>query len=275
MLADRLSVAWKQPVVVEARPGASGTIAAGVVARAAPDGYTLGLVASTHAVAPLLIPRLPFSVQRDFTPIAQVVSHPLILVVHPSSPARTVQELIALARQRRGELTMGTVGVGTSFHLAAAQLAVQAGVQFTYVPYNGASTAQTAIIRGEVDALFQNPLLAVPAVRDDGLRALGTSGTHRWRDLPDVPTIAEAGFPGYEAKVWYGFLGPASLPADLLARIADSIQAAMEIPEVQARLQASGFEPSYVGPAAFGRIIEEDFERWGHVIRAAGIQGVE
>jgi tripartite-type tricarboxylate transporter receptor subunit TctC len=274
-LADRLSIAWGQPVVVEARPGASGTLAAGAVARAAPDGYTLVLLASTHVQTPPLLPRLPFHAINDFTPIAQIAGYPLILVAHPRSPLTSVQDLVRRAREQPGEVTIATAGIGSSPHLSAAQLAMRAGIEFTYVQYPGTAGGQTAVLSGEVQAMFLNPVLAVPLVRDGRLRALATTDARRWRDLPDVPTIAEAGFPGYEAGVWYGVLAPADLPAELVDRIAASIQAAMSSPELQARLHAAGFETFFVGPAPFGEIMRRDLDRWAEVIRASGIRGAE
>jgi tripartite-type tricarboxylate transporter receptor subunit TctC len=274
-LADRLTLAWGQPVLVEARPGASGTLATGAIARAAPDGYTLVLAASTHAAAPSLLPRLPFDTLKDFTPVAQLVSHPLILVAHPRFRGQTLAELIAIARERPGEVTIGTAGIGTTFHLAAARLALRAGIEFTFVQYNGAASAHTAVLSGEVQTLFQNPLLAVPAVQDGRLRAIASGGLRRWRDLPNVPTIAESGFPDYEAGVWYGLLAPPNMPPELLDRIAGSVRLAMEAPELQTRLQTAGFETFFVGPAEFKALIEREHDLWAQVIRASGIRGVE
>jgi tripartite-type tricarboxylate transporter receptor subunit TctC len=274
-LGDKLAMTWSQPVVVEARPGASGTLAAGAVARAAPDGYNLVLLASTHVQTPPLLPRLPFHAVNDFTAIAQIASYPLILVVNPNSPARDVQGFIALARERPGEVTFATAGIGSSPHLSAAQLAVRSGVEFTYVQYPGTTGGQTAVMTGEVNAMFLNPLLAVPLIRDGRLRALGTTGVARHRDLPEAPPISDAGFPGYEASVWYGVLGPAGLPDEITSRVAESVRIAMDQPDLQARLRVAGFDTFFKGPAEFRTIMENDLARWAEIIRAARIRGAE
>jgi tripartite-type tricarboxylate transporter receptor subunit TctC len=272
-LGDKLSTAWGQPVVVEARPGASGTLAAGAVARSAPDGYNLVLLASTHVQTPPLLPRLPFHALNDFTPIAQIAGYPLILVVHEASPLRSVQDLIRTAREKPGEVTIATAGIGSSPHLSAAQLAVRAGVELTFVQYPGTAGGQTAVLTREVNAMFLNPILAVPMIREGKLRPLGVTGAERWRDLSDVPTIAETGFPGYEANVWYGVLGPAGMQPDLVASIAEQIRIAMSQPDLQARLHRAGFETFYKPPAEFRRIMEHDLARWAEIIREAGIRG--
>jgi tripartite-type tricarboxylate transporter receptor subunit TctC len=271
-VAERLFGLWRHPVVVESRPGASGSVAASVVARAAPDGHTLGLIPSTHAVTPSLIARLPYDALNDFTPIALIVYHPQILVVHPALTARSVTELVAYATAHPGEVTFGTTGVGSSPHLGGAMLGLAAGAEFTFVQYSGTSTANTALLVGEVKAMFLNPLLAVPAVRDGRLRALGTAGAARWRDLPDVPTVAEQSHPGFEAASWYGIMGPAGLPEPLVARLHADVQAAMRAPDLRARLTAAGFDLLDVGPAEFRRTIESDMARWAELIRKLGIR---
>ncbi|MBR0653184.1 tripartite tricarboxylate transporter substrate binding protein [Roseomonas terrae] len=276
VLADKLSIGWGgRPVVVEARPGASGTLAAGAVARSAPDGYTLVLLASTHVQTPTLLPRLPFHTVNDFTPLAQIASYPLLLVVNADFAARTLVEFVGRAREQPGGVTFATAGIGSSPHLSAAQLAVRAGVEFTYVQYPGTSNGQTAVMTGEVNAMFLNPLLALPMIRDGRFRVLGTTGAERWRDLPDVPTIAEAGFNGYEANVWYGVLGPAGLPPELVTEISSAIRGAMQQPDLQERLRVAGFNSFFVGPTAFRATMENDLTRWAEIIRRAGIRGAD
>jgi tripartite-type tricarboxylate transporter receptor subunit TctC len=272
---DKLSTAWGQPVVVEARPGASGTLAAGAVARSAPDGYNLVVLASTHVQTPPLLPRLPFHALNDFTPIAQIAAYPLILVVNPNSPAQTLQDLVRMARVRAGEVTIATAGIGSSPHLSAALLAVRAEVEFTFVQYPGTTGGQTAVMTGEVNGMFLNPILAVPLIRDGRLRGLAVTGATRWRDVPDVPTIAEAGYPGYDASVWYAVLGPAGMAPDITTRIAEQIRIAADQPDLQARLRAAGFDTFYKGPDELRAIMADELARWAEVIRAARIRGAD
>lgn len=275
LVGDKLSAAWGQPVVVESRPGASASIAAAHVARSAPDGYTLAVLAATHVQTPPLLPRLPYHALNDFTPIAQIAGYPLILVVTPSLPARTLAEFIAHAKAQPGAVTFATAGIGSSPHLSAAQLALRAGAEFTYVQYPGTAQGQTAVMTGEVQAMFLNPLLAVPILRDGRARALAASGVRRWRDLPEVPTVAEQGYPGYDAAVWYGVFGPAGLPPALVAKLEADILAAMRAPDLRARLETAGFYPLEVGAAAFRAIVESELARWAEVIRRTGIRGAE
>ncbi len=275
ILGDGLSATWGQPVVVESRPGASASIAAAFVARSAPDGHTLGLLAATHVQTPPLLPRLPYHALNDFTPVAQVAGYPLILVVHPSVPARTLAEFVAHARSHPSVVTFATAGIGSSPHLSAAQLALRSGAEFTYVQYSGTAQGQTAVLTGECKAMFLNPLLAVPIVRDGRARALASSGSRRWRDFPEVPTVAEQGHPGYDAEVWYGVFGPAGLPPELLSKLEADIIAAVRAPEVRARMTTTGFDALEVGAAEFRALVASELEKWAEIIRRTGIRGAE
>ncbi len=269
-LAEQLGRSWRQPVVVENRPGAGGNVGSDYVARQPPDGLTLVVAANTLVTAPALVQRLPFDPLRDFTPIALVAQHPHILVVHPSVPATTLAELIALARTR--PVSYGSGGVGAASHLSGELLAVSAGVELTHVPFAGTAPAQAAVLGGQVDAVFQNPILAVAAIRDGRLRALATTGPSRWRDLPDVPTIAELGYPGFEAFSWYGVLGPARLPSAIADRAESSILAALRVPETRTRLIGAGFDLPDLGAAAFRAVMARDLAKWAELIARAGIR---
>jgi tripartite-type tricarboxylate transporter receptor subunit TctC len=271
VLAERLAQLWRQPVVVENRPGAGGNVGAEYVARTPPDGHTLLVAANTLVTAPALVPRLPFDPLRDFTPIAQVASHPHILVVHPSVPAWTLAEFVALARAQ--PVSYGSGGVGASSHLSGALLAVMAGIELTHVPFGGTAPAQAAVLGGQVQAVFQNPILAVPAVRDGRLRALANTGASRWRDLAEVPTMAELGYPGFEAVSWYGVLGPAGLPAAAVERAEAAILATVRTPGTRDRLLTAGLDLPDRGAAEFRAVLEQDLAKWGDLVRRAGIRG--
>jgi tripartite-type tricarboxylate transporter receptor subunit TctC len=273
VLAERLQPAWGVPVVAEARPGANGTIAAAHVARAAPDGQTLLVAASVHVQAPLLMPRLSYDALRDFTPIAQIAYYPFVLVVQLEQvPARTLAEFLAHARAHPGRVTNATTGTGSSPHLAAAMLGAATGVEFTHVPFSGTAQGLTALLAGQVAASFLNPFLALQPVQTGRLRALAVTSRERWRDLPEVPTLAESGHPGYEAISWFGVVGPAGLPAPLVARLHADIAAAARAPELRARLAAAGFDMLEAGPKAFRATMEADAAKWAEVIRSLGIR---
>ena len=269
ILGDKLSEIWGKAVIVESRVGAVGTIAARDVARSAPDGYTLLLVASNHMQTPFLMRDLPYDPIKDFTPIREFADVPMILVVNPSLPVRTVAEYVSYALANK--VTMATSGTGGAPHLAAAQLAIRSGTDFLYVPYNGVAPGKIAVMSGEVNAMFLAPPLAVPSVLDGKLRALATSGTTRWRDLPSVPTVAESGYPKYEASVWIGVLGPAKMPPELVAKIDRDIRTAVQDPKVQGRLIGAGYDTLDAGPSRFMEILKEDYARWGNIISALKI----
>lgn len=272
VLADKLSPVWRQPVVVENRVGAGGNIAAENVARATGDAHVLLLATSAHVQTPPLIPRMPYDPLNDFTPLMRLAYYPLVLCVHPSVPARTLEEFVAHAKSRpAGEITMGSSGVGNTPHLTAALFGLEAGIEFTHVQYSGTATAQTALLSGEVRAMFQNPVLATQPAQAGLLRPLATTGLSRWRALPDVPTVAERGYRGFEAGSWFGMLAPAGIPAERAARLYADIRAAVTLPDVASRLTAAGFDLMDVGPEAFRASMREELAKWTRVVRDARI----
>jgi tripartite-type tricarboxylate transporter receptor subunit TctC len=196
----------------------------------------------------------------------------MVLLVPARSPAQDLPGFVAMAREARGGVSFGSGGIGNASHLAAALLASRAGFDWTHVPYGGAAPSQTALLGGQVQAIFQNPILSVPAVRDGRVRALAVTGAGRWRDLPDVPTAAEAGLPGFEAISWYGVLGPAGLPPPVAASLEEAFRAALRAPEVEARLLQAGLELHGDGGAVFRARMQRDLEAWGAVIRGLGIR---
>ncbi len=258
--------------MVENRPGAGASIGADHVARSAPDGYTLLLAASAHVMNPPLMPRLPYHAVRDFTPIIQAAYHPMILVVHPSVPAQNFAEFLDLAKRQQGGVTVGSAGVGNASHLAAALLGVEAGFTFTHVPYNGSAPSMTALLSGQVQCSFLNSTVGTQQIRAGKLRGLAATSLERWRELPEIPTVAELGHPGFEVGAWYGFLGPAGLPAPLLDKLHRDFAAALATPTVRERITGAGLDMRNAGPAEFKRIMETELAKWERVIRTAGIR---
>ena len=272
LLAERLAEGWGQPVIVENRGGAGGNIGAEAVARAAPDGHVLLLCASSHVQGAALYTRLAFDPVRDFAPVAQLAYYSLVLVVHPSVPAADLAGFEALLRADPGQVTLASAGIGTPTHLTAELFRSRAGVAFTQVPFGGAAPAHAALLGGQVQAMFHNPVMAVPPVRAGRLRALVTTGAARAAALPAVPTLAESGYPGFESGTWYAVLGPAGLPAPVAARIAADLRRAVALPAVRGTLAAQSMEPRDLGPDQLAAVMREELARWGEVIRRLGIR---
>jgi tripartite-type tricarboxylate transporter receptor subunit TctC len=271
VVADRLQSRWGQPVVVENRIGAAGTIGATHVARAAPDGYTLLMATNTHVMNPTLIPNLQYDPLADFTPIMRVASYYMFLVCHPSVPAQNVQELIALAKREPGRVTAATIGVGSVPHLAAALFALRSGIELTYVPYAGSAQNVLAVLNGEVNMLFLGSLV-MEHVRAGRLRVLGAGSPGPSPDAPGVPTIAEQGLPGFEAPVWFGMLGPRGLPQPLTERLYEDIRWSLDSDEVRGRLRGQGIHTEDIGPPRFAARMAEEVPLWADVIRRANIR---
>jgi tripartite-type tricarboxylate transporter receptor subunit TctC len=271
-VAVKLSENLKQQIVVDNRPGANGIIGTEAAARSAPDGYTIALIPSGHAVNASLYRKLPFDSIRDFTPITLAGSSPLVLAVHPSLPARSVKDLVALAKAKPGQLTYASAGVGASGHLAGALFESTTGTKMVHIPYKGMSVAVSDIVGGQVSMTFGTSLSVVPHVRSGRLRALATTGAQRSPALPDLPTVAEAGVPGYEASLWYGFVGPARLPADIVQRLNSEIVAVLALPDMRERLTSQGVDARSTTPDEFARLLVSDVERWAKVVQRAGVR---
>src|SRR5262245_44242296 len=272
VLADQLNKMWGQPVIVENRGGAGGNIGAELVARAAPDGYTLLLNASSHVINASLYEKLPYDPIKDFTPVSEVASYMLVLVVHPSVAATSVKEFVAFANGKPDGLSVANAGLGTPTHLAAVLFAQAAGVKLVHVPYRGAAPASTDLIAGQVPAMFNNPVNAVPQVRSNNLRALAVTGAKHLSLLPDLPTIAESGYPGFETRTWYGLFGPAGMPADIVRKLHADTDKVMRMPEVANNLVAQGWDIAVSPPDQFSAVLPSEFDRWSAVVKRAGIK---
>ncbi len=270
IVGARLSERLGQPVLIDNRPGASGIIGTEVAARAAPDGYTLLMVYPSHPVNPTLKKQLPYDTLRDFTGVTTLTTVSLVLLVPPSLPVKTVQELIALARKER--VTFASVGAGSLAHLGAELFRSRTGIEMTQVPYRSAPAAQQALMSGEVMVFFDTPITAVPLVKDGRLRALGVSTRTRSALLPDVPTIKEAGVPGYEVLGWNGILVPAATPAPIVQKLNAELRAILAESDIRQKLEQQGANPAPMDQEVFARLIRDDVARWGELIRAAGIQ---
>jgi tripartite-type tricarboxylate transporter receptor subunit TctC len=272
-LGDELSRRWGQTIVVENRPGAGGTIAAEVAAKATPDGYTIILVASGHAIVSYLYPSLPYDPLRDFTPLALVASSPNMMLVRADSAFKSVGDVLAFARQHPGQLSYGYPGNGTSPHLAGELLKYMAKVEITGVPYKGGAPVLNDLLGGHIPLSFNNIPESIGLVQAGKVRPLGLTTAQRSPVLPDVPTIAEVALPGYDTGVWWGFLAPAGVPAAVAARLAKDCAEAALVPAVRERLLKLGATPIGGSADAFAKFIAAEHEKWGPVIKAAGIKG--
>jgi tripartite-type tricarboxylate transporter receptor subunit TctC len=271
-LAPKLTESLKQQIIIDTRAGANGIVGTELAARAAPDGYTLVLIPSNHTVNATLYAKLPYDSIKDFTPVSLAGSSPLVVAVHPSLPVKNLKELVAFAKARPAQLTYGSAGVGSSGHLAGVLFDGMAGTRLTHIPYKGMSIAITDLIGGQVSLTFGTSLSVVPQVRNGRLRALATTGAQRMQALPDVPTVAESGYAGYEAGLWYGFVGPARIPADIVRRLNTEIVAVLALPDIRERLLSQGVEARPTTPEEFARIITTDIARWAVVIKRAGLR---
>ena len=275
-VAARLSQQFGQQFVVENRAGAGGRIGAEVVAKSPPDGHTALIgTSSLMVVAPALYPKLPYDIQKDFAPVSLLGSAAYVLVVHPSVPTKSVKELIAVARARPGKLTYASAGNGSSSHLAGELFRLTAGLNMVHVPYRASPLATLAVISGETDQMFSNIMPAVTAIRAGRLKPLGISARQRSSVLPEVPTIAESGMPGYEVVQLYGMLVPAGTSRDIVRRLNEETVKAVQSAETRERLRAEGSEVAVSSPEEFEKWIASELRKWGKVARQAGISVTE
>ena len=273
LIATRLGKALGKTVVVENRPGATGTLGVGQVARAPADGYTIVMGSSpTHATAAAIYPDLPYDPVRDFAPVTMVGTVSNVLVVHPSVAATTVQDLIDLARRNPGQLTFSSSGNGSSQHLSGEMFKVMTGVDMLHVPYKGAAPAVSDILAGHVKLGFHNMPDVVPHLKSGGLRAIAVTSAQRTAALPEIPTIAESGVPGYAAEVWFGVFAPAGTPRPVIDRLHSEISQTLTDPEIKGKLSALGNEVSGKGPDEFAAYVKTEVARWADIVTKAGVK---
>ena len=270
LLAPRLSAAFGKQFFVENRPGAGGTIGADAVAKAAPDGHTLLLTGTPHVISPWLYKTLPYDPLNDFAPVALVASGPYALVVNPQFKVSSVRELVAAAKAQPGKIDYASSGNGSAQHLVAALFSAMAGIELNHVPYKGSGPAMQDLLGGQVKVSFAGVPNILPHVKAGRLRALAVTTPRRWSELPDVPTVAEAGVPGYEATLWIALEAPAGTPPEIVERLHAEIGKALREPEAQHSLRAAGVEPSLLGPKQLGPFLRAEHEKWGKVVRSTG-----
>lgn len=272
LLAERMSETLGQRVLVEPRPGAGGNLGADVVARSAPDGYTILMATiGTHAINQTLYKHLPFDPIKDFTPISQVVQYPLLLVVNPDVPVKSVQELIAYAKANPGKLNRASGGSGTSMHLSGELFVHQAGIDMPHVPYKGSAPALADLMGDHVQVMFDSMITALPLVKGGKLRALAVTGQQRSPVVPELPTVAEAGLPGYSAMGWIGVVAPAHTPPDVVAKLNASIVKALADPALRKILIDQAVEPVGSSPSEFAAFIKSETAKWAIAVRGANL----
>jgi len=266
-LADRVG----QQVVVDNRPAASGIVGTDLVAKAAPDGYTLLLAYSTHAQSAQLFSKLPYDPIKDFAPVTEVIATPLTMLLHPSVPAKTVQEFIAYAKANAGKLNYGSSGPGSSPHLATELFNSMAGIKMTHVPYKGVSQYITAQIGGEIQFSFSNMFTTMPHWKAGRLHLIATGGLKRMEAMPDLPTIAESGVPGFEALTWYGVMAPAKTPRAIVDKLHKEIAAIVRMPDVKQTFVSQGNEAVASTPDEFAKVVKSDADKWGALGKKLGV----
>lgn len=270
-VAIAMQKAWGQSVVVENRPGAGGNLGSDIVAKAAPDGYTLLVGAvSPQAINVTLYPNMPYDVMRDFAHITLIAAVPNVLEVNPSVPVKTVRELIALAKSKPGQLTYASSGSGTSIHLSAELFKTMAGVDMLHIPYKGSGPAVTDLIAGQVNLMFDNLPSSISQIKAGKLRAIAVTTLKRSPALPDVPTIAESGLPGYDASSWFGMHAPAGTPKDIINKIHGVVTKSLHTPEMAERLASQGAQAVGNTPEEFTEFLRVEIAKWAKVVKASG-----
>jgi tripartite-type tricarboxylate transporter receptor subunit TctC len=269
-LGQKMNQAWGQTVVVDNRAGAAGIIGADLVAKSAPDGYTLLMAQVGDTISMSLYSKLPYNLERDFAPISLVGQTPFILVTHPALAAKNVQELVALAKAKPGALSFGSGGTGVASHLAGELFKSTAGIDVVHVPYKGQAPATADLLGGQISFMFNNPITSLPHIKAGKMRALAVSTGKRFSGLPDVPTVAESGFAGFDVGFWLGTLAPAGTPRAIIDKLNTEMVKILRMPDVVERLAAMGVEVIGNTPDEFARIIKADVVKWGKVVRDSG-----
>ena len=270
-ISDELRKSLGQPFVMENRPGAGTIIGSDAAAKSPPDGYTLLMVSATQTTTETLVPSKPFKLMRDFVSIAGLINSELVMVVHPSVPANNVREFIALAKSKPGALNYASSGVGSNYHMAGELFKHLTGTNIVHVPYKGSAGARNDIISGQVEMMFNSIPTMAPMIQAGRVRALGTSGKARSAILPDVPTLSEAGIPGYEATLWVGVMAPAGTPKSVIDLLNKEINKILMRPEIKAAWERQGAVPLVMTPDEFGAHVQSEIDKWGKIIKANAI----
>ncbi len=270
IIADKIAGPLGQPVVVENRPGAAGNVGSGEVAKSAPDGYTLLQCTVAQSISATLYAKLNYDLEKDLTPVAMIALVPNVMEVNPAVPARSVAEFIALAKSKPGKINFASAGGGTSIHMSAEMFMMMTGVKMVHVPYKGSGPALADLIGGQVDVMFDNLTSSIGFIKSGKLRALAVTTATRYPELPDVPTMQEAGVPGYEATAWFGMLAPKDTPRNVVARINAEVNKALGQADVKEKLAQQGAVASAWTPERFSEFIHNEIAKWGKVVKASG-----
>jgi len=272
VLAAKLSEAMGQPFVIENRPGGGAVIGTDAVAKSAPDGYTVLVMSNTHTVNETLIPKKPYDLMRDLAPVTGINSQDLLLVGSPNLKANNLKELLALAKKEPGKLNYASSGPGTPYHMAGELFKHMAGVDIVHVPHKGSDQARTAVLGSQVDLMFDAISTIVGQVNAGKLKALGTTGNHRSPVTPNIPTIAEAGVPGYEATIWLGLMAPAATPKPVLEQLSAAVNQIINAPDVKNNWAKQGAVPMGMTPDEFGKFLREDIAKWSKLVKDTGMK---
>ena len=272
LIGQKFTEAWGQPVVIENKTGATGVIGTDFVAKAAPDGHVLALVASSHAINPSMFKKLPFDTVKGFEPVVQTHTVPLVLVVAPDAPFKTMQDVIAFGKKNPGQLSFASSGNGGAPHFSGELFQSMAGLQMQHIPYKGSTLAHPDLMSGRVSIMFDTLAATSAQIKGGKLRALAVTTPKRLPAFPDVPTVAEAGLPGYETSTWGGLLAPAGTPKAVVAKLAAETTRILALPDVRERMLAAGVEPVGGTPEQYAAFIGSEMVKWGKVAKAAGIE---
>jgi tripartite-type tricarboxylate transporter receptor subunit TctC len=270
ILQKELAPVLGQAVIIENRPGAGSTIGTDAVAKAAPDGYTLAMVSTAHVISPHVYKQIPYDAIKDFTPVMRLAEGPYVLAVHPSLPVKSVAELIALAKAKPGVIDYASSGNGSSQHLVGALFCSMAGVNLNHVPYKGSNQAMNDVLGGQVKVTFAGVPNVLPNVSNGKLRALAVTTSTRYAEMPDVPTIAESGVPGYDATIWLGLLAPAGTPHEIVQKLNADITRVLSTPDAKKLMASAGVDVAPSTPEQFGQLMQSEQDRWGKVVRETG-----
>jgi len=270
LVGQKISDAVGQPIVFENKPGANAIIGTDAVAKAAPDGYTLAMVSTAHVISPHVYKQIPYDAIKDFTPVMRLAEGPYVLAVHPSLPVKSVAELIALAKAKPGVIDYASSGNGSSQHLVGALFCSMAGVNLNHVPYKGSNQAMNDVLGGQVKVTFAGVPNVLPNVSNGKLRALAVTTSTRYAEMPDVPTIAESGVPGYDATIWLGLLAPAGTPHEIVQKLNADITRVLSTPDAKKLMASAGVDVAPSTPEQFGQLMQSELDRWGKVVRETG-----